>query len=51
MYNLYDVTKEKTNVLGFWKDENGKIFINQVLCSGCGVCVHVCPVHAIQVEE
>jgi len=31
--------------------ENGKVFINQVLCSGCGVCVHVCPVHAIQVEE
>ncbi len=30
--------------------ENGKVFINPTLCSGCGVCVHVCPVHAIKVE-
>ena len=31
MYNLYDVTKEKTNVLGFWKDENGKIFRDRII--------------------
>jgi len=28
--------------------ENGRVSINPVLCSGCGVCVHVCPVHAIK---
>jgi len=30
--------------------ENGTVSINPALCSGCGVCVHVCPVHAIQVK-
>ena len=30
--------------------ESKKVFINPVLCSGCGVCVHVCPVHAIKVQ-
>jgi len=32
-------------------NENGKVFINPGLCCGCGVCVHVCPVHAIRVGE
>jgi indolepyruvate ferredoxin oxidoreductase alpha subunit len=31
--------------------ENGKISINATLCNGCGVCVHVCPAHAIKVGE
>ncbi|MBN2108187.1 MAG: 4Fe-4S binding protein [Deltaproteobacteria bacterium] len=31
--------------------ENGKVHINTALCNGCGVCAHVCPVHAIKVEE
>jgi indolepyruvate ferredoxin oxidoreductase alpha subunit len=28
-----------------------KVAINQKLCVGCGVCVHICPQEAIQVEE
>jgi indolepyruvate ferredoxin oxidoreductase alpha subunit len=31
--------------------ENARVTINQALCSGCGVCMHVCPVHAIKVDE
>ncbi len=31
--------------------ENGKVIINTVLCNGCGVCAHVCPVHAIKVDD
>ncbi len=31
--------------------ENGKVIINTAFCNGCGVCAHVCPVHAIKVEE
>ena len=30
MYKLYSVTKSKTNVLGFWKDENGKVFSDKI---------------------
>jgi len=30
--------------------ERNKCSINTTLCSGCGVCVHVCPVHAIAIE-
>jgi len=32
MFNLYTVTKEKTNCKGFWKDnESGKIFRDNIL--------------------
>jgi hypothetical protein len=30
MYKLYTVTKEKTNILGLWKDENGKVFRDKI---------------------
>ena len=30
MYKLFSVTKSKTNVLGFWKDESGKIFRDKI---------------------
>ena len=31
MYNLYTVTKEKTNCKGFWKDNKGKIFVDNII--------------------
>jgi hypothetical protein len=30
MYKLYTVTKEKTGVVGFGKDENGKVFRDKI---------------------
>ena len=30
MIKLYTVTKKKTNIKGFWKDEKGKIFIDNI---------------------
>ena len=30
--------------------EGERVAINQTLCNGCGVCVHVCPVRAIEIE-
>jgi indolepyruvate ferredoxin oxidoreductase alpha subunit len=31
--------------------EDGKVRISSAFCNGCGVCVHVCPAHAIKMEE
>lgn len=30
MFKLYSVTKEKTNCKGFWKDNKGKIFVDNI---------------------
>jgi hypothetical protein len=30
MYKLYTIAKKKTNVCGFWRDENGKIFRDKI---------------------
>jgi indolepyruvate ferredoxin oxidoreductase, alpha subunit len=30
--------------------ESGKARIDEAMCSGCGVCVSVCPQHAIKAE-
>ena len=31
MYKLYTVTKNKTGILGLWKNENGKIFRDNII--------------------
>jgi TPP-dependent indolepyruvate ferredoxin oxidoreductase alpha subunit len=31
--------------------EEGKVFINEELCNGCGVCAQLCPNNAITVKE
>jgi len=36
---------EETIVIG----EDGKAVISEELCVGCGICVHKCPLHAIQI--
>lgn len=30
------------------EDENGNIFIDSVLCKGCGLCKNFCPYYAIE---
>jgi hypothetical protein len=30
MYKLYSISKEKTNVSGFWRDENGKVYRDKI---------------------
>jgi hypothetical protein len=30
MYKLYSVTNKKTGILGFWRDENGKVFRDKI---------------------
>jgi hypothetical protein len=30
MYNLYTVTKKKSNILGLWKDKSGKIYRDKI---------------------
>jgi hypothetical protein len=30
MYKLYTITKEKSKIRGFWKAENGKIYIDKI---------------------
>lgn len=30
MYNLFDVVKYKTNIKGFWLDDNGKVYIDNI---------------------
>lgn len=35
MIKLYTITKEKTGVLGFWKDKTGKIFIDRIKIKNC----------------
>lgn len=30
MYKLYTIAKKKTGILGFWRDENGKIFRDKI---------------------
>ena len=34
-----------------YKKEDDSIHINHLLCTGCGVCVQVCPQKAIEVKE
>ncbi|GAH62504.1 unnamed protein product, partial [marine sediment metagenome] len=34
-----------------WDIETGKAQINEAVCSGCGVCVDICPFGAIVSEE
>lgn len=29
--------------------ENGKVVIDSSLCTGCGLCTYICPVHAIEI--
>jgi indolepyruvate ferredoxin oxidoreductase alpha subunit len=33
------------------QEKNGKIYIDETICTGCGVCAQVCPVKAIQVKK
>ena len=30
MNKIYEVTKSKTNIKGFWKDESGKVYIDNI---------------------
>ncbi len=39
------------NCPAIYKKENGSIYINDLWCSGCGVCVQVCPQKAIEVKK
>ncbi|MFW6134678.1 MAG: indolepyruvate ferredoxin oxidoreductase subunit alpha [Elusimicrobiota bacterium] len=39
------------NCPAIYKKENSSIYINKLLCSGCGVCVQVCPQKAIEVKK
>jgi indolepyruvate ferredoxin oxidoreductase alpha subunit len=34
-----------------WDDERGRARVDDVLCSGCGVCVDLCPRGAIELQE
>lgn len=27
---IYEVTKQKTNIKGFWKDDKGKVYIDNI---------------------
>jgi indolepyruvate ferredoxin oxidoreductase alpha subunit len=33
-----------------YDEAGGRVFIDGLLCTGCGVCIHVCPLGAIQTE-
>lgn len=35
MYKLYNIVKQKTNIKGFWKDKEGKLFIDNVKIKNC----------------
>jgi hypothetical protein len=35
MYKLYSITKEKSKIRGFWRDENGKIYIDKIKIENC----------------
>ena len=39
------------NCPAIYKREDGSIHINKLLCTGCGVCVQVCPQKAIEVKK
>jgi len=39
------------NCPAIYKEEDGSIHINTLLCTGCGVCVQVCPQKAIEVKK
>ncbi|HKK83748.1 MAG TPA: indolepyruvate ferredoxin oxidoreductase subunit alpha [Atribacterota bacterium] len=39
------------NCPAIFKKEDGSIHINELLCTGCGVCVQVCPQKAIEVKK
>ena len=39
------------NCPAIYKEEDGSIKINPLVCTGCGVCVQVCPQNAIEVKE
>jgi len=34
-----------------WNQEKGKSKVDEVICSGCGVCTDICPQSAIIREE
>ena len=35
----------------FYQAEDGSVHINDLLCTGCGVCIQVCPQKAIEVKK
>lgn len=39
------------NCPAIYKEGDGSIHINELLCTGCGVCVQVCPQKAIEVKK
>ena len=39
------------NCPAIYKKDDGSIHINELLCTGCGVCVQVCPQKAIEVKK
>ncbi|GAB4345086.1 MAG: indolepyruvate ferredoxin oxidoreductase subunit alpha [Candidatus Abyssubacteria bacterium] len=34
-----------------WDQKNGRAMVDEVVCTGCGVCAYLCPAGAIEVEK
>ncbi|MBN2395116.1 MAG: indolepyruvate ferredoxin oxidoreductase subunit alpha, partial [Candidatus Atribacteria bacterium] len=49
--NRCQICLKKFNCPAIFKKEDGSININPLLCTGCGVCVQVCPLGAIEVSQ
>lgn len=45
------VCLKQFNCPAIYKKEDGSIHINELLCSGCGVCTQICPQKAIEVKK
>ncbi len=49
--NRCQICLKQFNCPAIYKDEDGSIHINTLLCTKCGYCVQVCPQNAIEVKK